>query len=134
MCSRNDDTSQIDVENSEMRYESFGPIVNEDGSPSEFTKQMFRVESPLEERHRYYLRLEELRKAILHDFEDTKWYDEAYHGATLEAARQCVVEMQNLCKEINRVTETIADQIVSDMKHHHSGKYSESCVKCVLEH
>jgi hypothetical protein len=96
-----------------MNEENFGPLFNEDGSPSDFTKQMFDIRSPKDERDRLTARIDQMRKAILNDFSDEKWFaDGDFHGHVLEATRQCIVEMAELGKRIRVLNE----EIVKDIK------------------
>ena len=92
-----------------MREENFGPIMNPDGSPTEITLQMMSVTSPWDERNRYLNRQRELHAAITSDFD--KFFSESSdkRGLILEASRQCIVEMQQLQTQINRVDDIIWD-------------------------
>lgn len=118
-----------------MQLESFGPVVNADGSPTEFTKQMFQVQSPRDERDRYLRRIEEMRSAIAHDFSQENWRkDSHFHGHVLEATRQCIDEMQELEKQVRRLDDQIVDEIRKDFKHSHphSEEFDSTCTACLL--
>jgi len=96
-----------------MEEISFGPVVNPDGSPTEFTKEMFNVTSDDILIIRYKNRMEQLRSAIANDFATEKWNTEQYRGATLQATLECVKEMLDLHSKIQKLETKKHDEIVA---------------------
>lgn len=112
MCSQFDDPSQHDIprptEVEKMREISFGPIVNPDGSPSDFTRAMFGVRNDEDERIRHERRIQELLVAIQSDVEDLivngRTYSTDQKSLTLASIGMAVEDAYQLNKRIAKIT------------------------------